>query len=109
MPRLDVFLIAAFFIIHSGDTVKPLVRRQGAVVADLDAAAVRETRRGNSFARPRRLRIAQSDTQRVHAIVLRGVDDKRAPAAAYVELPLTGLQPQLSADQVELGALGLRQ
>ena len=39
----------------------------------------------------------------------RGVDGHRAPAAADVEQPCTGLlvQPQLAADQLVLGRLGL--
>ena len=44
-----------------------------------------------------------------HAVVLGGVQDQRAPAAADVEQPHARLQVELAADQVELGALRVGQ
>ena len=45
----------------------------------------------------------------LHAIVLRGVHDHAAPAAADVEQPHSRLQPELARDQVVLGVLRLLQ
>ena len=42
---------------------------------------------------------------RLDAVMLRGMADQRAPAAADVEQAIAGLQPQLAADHVELVAL----
>ena len=49
----------------------------------------------------------QRHAVRLHAEMLRGMDDQRAPAAADVEKFFALLQPQLAADHVELGALRL--
>ena len=42
----------------------------------------------------------------MHAVLPGGVHDHAAPAAAHVEQPHAGLQPQLAGDQVELVRLG---
>jgi hypothetical protein len=46
----------------------------------------------------------QGDAGGVHAVVLGGVQDERAPTAADVEQPPAGAQVELAADQVELVA-----
>ena len=56
----------------------------------------------------RRSRAARADSVTpvaLHAVVLGGVQDQRAPAAADVEQPHARLQVELAADQVELGGL----
>ena len=58
-------------------------------------------------ARQRGLRLGERDPGHVHAVLARGVQRERAPAAADVEHALAGLQRELRADEVELGALGL--
>ena len=63
-------------------------------------------RRG-ALAGQRRLRLAQRDPGDVHAVLARGVDRERAPAAADVEHPLARLQAELRADELELGPLRL--
>jgi hypothetical protein len=47
----------------------------------------------------------QGDTDRLHAVVLCGVQDQRPPAAADVEQPLPLLQAELAADYVQLRGL----
>jgi hypothetical protein len=50
--------------------------------------------------------VADGDSQRLHAIVLRGIDHQPAPPAPDVHQALARLQPQLAADVVQLTLLG---
>ena len=91
-----------------GDRVERLARDL-AVVHDADVDLVGHARRGGALARELRLRLAQRDPGDVHAVLARGVQRERAPAAADVEHPLARLQRELRADEVELGPLRLLQ
>ena len=52
------------------------------------------------------LGLRERDADAVHAVVLGGVDQQRAPAAADVEQALALGEPELAADQLELALLG---
>ncbi len=51
------------------------------------------------------LRLGEGHAMRPHTVMLRGMAHQPAPAAADVEHVLAGLQAQLAADHLELGAL----
>ena len=56
-----------------------------------------------------RLFLGQRDADRVDPMAGRGVDHEAAPTAADVEHALALAQPELLADELELGLLGLRE
>ena len=61
----------------------------------------------DALAGQRGLLLRQRDAMADDAIVLGGMDQHRAPAAADVEQPVARLQPELAADMVELVCLRL--
>ena len=73
----------------------------------LDGDPVLQPFRADAFARERGLGFRQRHAATDDAIMLRRVDQHRAPAAADVEQRLAGLQAQLAADVVELVELRL--
>ncbi len=92
----------------AGDGVEGAVRDL-AVVLQADLDPVGETGVGDPAAGQGDLLRRDGDADRVHAVVLGGVQQQRAPAAADVQQPHAGPQAQLAADQVELGRLGVLQ
>ena len=93
-------------LVHAdaGDPLeRPVVELAVVLHADLDPVA--QARLPHPFARERGLRVGERDADAAHAVVARRVDQQRAPAAADVQQPLAGLQPQLRADELELALL----
>src|SRR6185437_4992910 len=76
-----------------------------AIVANLDPASVAETLRRDPLDGQCALLLAQRDADRRDAVLARRVHDERAPPAADVEQALARLEAELSANEVELGAL----
>src|SRR3954447_928353 len=93
----------------AGDLVVRISGGERAVVANRHPALVAQPRRFDPLLRERRLILTQRYSRRIDAVVLCGMHDQSAPAAANVEHPLAGLQPELSADEVELRQLGVVQ
>ena len=89
----------------TGDLVEVVRGRECAIVADRDAAPVGEPRLRDALLCEGRLIRTESDAGRIHSIVLGSVHDETAPAAAYVEQALAGLETKLPADQIELRSL----
>src|SRR5205823_3274436 len=78
-----------------------------AVILQLDRDPVLEPKPPYLLLRKIVLRLRQRHAMRGDAVMLRGVADEPAPAAADIEEALARLQPQLAADHVELGRLRL--
>src|SRR5690349_21506895 len=91
------------------DLVEARLGRELPVVAELDVAAIAESGSRDPLARRLGLRVAERNTEGEDTIATRGVHDEAAPAAAYVEEPLAGREPQLAADEIELRLLRLVQ
>jgi hypothetical protein len=68
-----------------------------------------ETLFGCALGRLIDLRLREADAEHLDLALARGVERHAAPAAADVKQPLSGLEVELRADQVELGLLGLFQ
>src|SRR5271166_4704632 len=73
---------------------RPVVHISVILHADLDQRF--ETGVAYRAPRPVRLSIRQRHTNRVHAVMLRGVHDHGAPTAADIKEPHTGLEPELA-------------
>ena len=100
-------LLAAHVLGHAdgADRVeRPVV--DVAVVLDADVHPVGQSGVGHPFAGQGRLLGRERDADDVGPVALGGVQGKAAPAAAHVEYPHAGLQPELAADQVDFGLLG---
>ena len=91
----------------TSDLVERRLTRQLPIIADLHSAAIGESRCRHALAGKLSLSLAQRDAQCHRAVALRGVYDETSPAAADVEQPITGREPKLSANQIELGFLRL--
>ena len=107
VPKTDVLEHA-----DAGDLVE--VRRaeallEFAIIELQDLDAIRQSGVRDTFACQFELAVRQRDADRVHAVVLGGVQGQPAPAAADVEEAFAGAQTQLAADQVELGELRVLQ
>ncbi len=87
---------------HARDLVVDRILRQIEVVAQLDLHVTRQASRDDLARHVLVLVLRQRDAVRVHAVVLGGVEDEPAPAAADVEEALAGREAQLAADVVEL-------
>ena len=83
-----------------GDLVELAFHLRKVLQDDLDPLLQAEAR--HLLARQRRLFLGQRHAGRLDAVMLRGMADQRAPAAADVEEAIARLQPQLAADHVEL-------
>ena len=105
--RIGVELLAADVLVHAdaGDLVERAVGDL-AVVADADLDAVGEAGGLDPLACELGLGLRERDADAVHAVVLGGVDQQRAPAAADVEQALALGQSELAADELELAFLG---
>ncbi len=77
-----------------------------AVILQADLDAVGQARLPDAFRRQVELVLRQRDADAARAELLRRTDHQRAPAAADVEQGLSGLQPDLGQDVVDLLALG---
>ena len=76
------------------------------VIANLDAAAIRQPGPADALVRQFGLRFAQGDASCTDPVALSSVDDEPTPSTTDVKQALTGPQPQLAADVVELALLG---
>ncbi|MCY1384676.1 hypothetical protein D9M69_729640 [compost metagenome] len=94
---------------HRRDLVEGLVVGQLAVVAQLHAHAALQPFFFDEPLHMRMLVLRQRDARGVHAVVLGGPQQQRAPAGTDVQVTLAGLQHELAADVVELGLLRLCQ
>eukprot|EP00123_Amoebidium_parasiticum_P022378 comp8624_c0_seq1/m.3914 comp8624_c0_seq1/g.3914 ORF comp8624_c0_seq1/g.3914 comp8624_c0_seq1/m.3914 type:complete len:454 (+) comp8624_c0_seq1:695-2056(+) len=83
----------------------PLLEGDIPVVHQLDRAQVLSSVLLNALVAPGNLLLADGHTKRLGTIVLAGVADQRAPAAANVEQSHAGLELQLLADGVHLALL----
>ena len=107
-PRVVVDLGRADVLHHPDrcDRVEALAG-EVAVVREPDLHALVEAGCADALARERGLRGGRGDADRAHAMVARGVQHERAPAAADVEHALVLAQRQLPADHLELLVLRL--
>src|SRR5690606_5513279 len=76
-----------------------------AIVEQLEADSVLQPCFANPLPTQLQLRAAERYSHALHAVALGGVDQHSSPSAADVEQPLSGLEPELAADQLELGFL----
>src|SRR4051812_9298112 len=107
-PGVLVDLRVADVLDHAdaGDRVEALAG-QLAVVGDADVDLVGDAVLRGQVARALRLRLGERDPGHVDAVARGGVDGEAPPAAADVEDALAALEPELGADELELGLLGL--
>ena len=77
-----------------------------AVVAEADLRLAGEPGLLDGLLAVRGLLLGEGHADRLDAVVLDGVHDHAAPAAADVEQPHARLEPELAADEVELLLLG---
>jgi hypothetical protein len=73
----------------TGDAVKGLAGAELEKVCHFDAALARQSSGANARARKFRLFRAERESHSMHAVVRRGVQDQRAPAATHVEQALS--------------------
>ena len=85
--------------------VKHAVDREIPVVRDLDAAAVGESFVGDALTCVRCLRLAERDPECLDTVMPNGMPYEPTPPAADVQQALPGRQTQLSANEIQLGAL----
>ena len=108
--EVPVELLLADVLGHADrrDGVEPLTAEQ-AVVLQPDLDPVGDAGLGDPLASERRLGLADGDADDGHVVVRGGVDGHRAPAAPDVEHPPAGVvvEPELAADQLVLGRLGV--
>ena len=99
--RVDVDAADVLDHADRGDRVERLAR-QLAIVHHAEVDAVFQPGLARPLARELRLRLGERDPGDVDAVLARGVERERAPAAADVEHALARLQRQLRADQLQL-------
>src|ERR1035437_5805593 len=75
------------------------------VIGNLHATAVTQPRFAQPLSGQFRLRRAQRDSYRFHAIVSSGLHDQSTPTATNVQKTLATVQPQFSADLIQLPLL----
>ena len=93
--------------LHRGNRVVAMVERIP-VVLDPDLGAG-EAQAAGPLPDVAALLAGQRHACHLDLVVAGRVDGQRAPAAAHVEQPLAGLQAELAADQLQLGALRVGQ
>src|SRR2546423_11630222 len=89
----------------AGDLVVAVATGERAVISDRHPATIAEAGLLDSLAREHCLILAECDARSIDSVVLRCVHDQCAPSAPDVEETLARLEPQLPADQIELGLL----
>ncbi len=110
LARVLVDLRLADVLDHAdaGDRIEAFLA-QVAVIHHPELDPVVHSGLARQLLRQLRLRLRERDAPDRGAVLARGVDRQASPAAADVEHALAGLQLELAADQLQLGALGVLQ
>src|ERR1051325_9319569 len=94
-----------FYHSQADDLVVSFRLSEVAVVYQFDLASSRKISFRNPLLRQNELLLAECDPNSIHAILACSVHDQSTPPAANIQQPFASLQPQFSANVVDLLAL----